>query len=99
MKASREYLDAPNPVPPTKTMMMWALSDQRGRFATTVTSGELRLYTRKPEGYFQAGCFGKYRNGPVIWKPRRVKVTVKALGGTTRKRQKSKPKGRVAKPS
>ncbi len=74
MKASKEYRDAPNPTPRTVTRLMWALSDERGRIDKYIDGGAFKLYDKRPDGYFRAGCMG---GG--IFKPRRVRVTIEAI--------------------
>lgn len=69
----KEYRDAPNPPPATVSRIMWALTDEKGRMDRYI-GGVVKLFTRKPDGGFRAGCVG----GGII-KPRRVRVTIEAI--------------------
>ena len=76
MKECKEYRDAPNPKPKTVTQTLWALSDNKGRYARLL-DGTIRLSKKKLDGGFPAACTTGGKQ--TVRKPRRVRVTIEAL--------------------
>jgi len=62
------------PKPKTVTFKAWVLCDRHGKMWRYLDK-LVMLRHRRPQGEMRAAVGGKYE----IWKPRRVKVTVKAV--------------------